>query len=224
MIRTSYKRATVIAAAIAAISLGGCTTIDPNTGERVVNRAATGAIIGAVSGAVAGTAAGGDDRRNAVIGAGIGALAGGAVGGYMDRQEQRMRAEMAGTGVEVVREAEDRIKLVMPADITFDTNQSALKPAFQPVLADVARALVAQPATTIDVIGHADSTGPDAYNQALSERRAGSVVSFLAASGVQPVRMGAIGMGEMAPVASNATEDGRAKNRRVEIKLRAITQ
>jgi outer membrane protein OmpA-like peptidoglycan-associated protein len=204
--------------------LAGCTTIDPTSGERVANRAATGAIIGAITGAAAGTAAGGDDRRNAVIGAGVGALAGGAVGGYMDRQEARMREEMAGTGVEVVRVAEDQIKLVMPSDITFDYNQANLKAGFAPVLADVARALVAQPATTIDVIGHADATGSDAYNQALSERRATTVTSYLASNGVQSVRMAAFGMGETQPVATNASEDGRARNRRVEIKLRAISQ
>ena len=214
----------MIAVGIAALGLAGCTTIDPNTGERVPNRAATGAIIGAITGAAAGTAAGGDDRRNAVIGAGVGALAGGAVGGYMDRQEARMRQEMAGTGVEVVRESESQIKLVMPSDITFDTNQAIVKSGFQPVLADVARALVAQPSTTIDVIGHADSVGTDAHNQALSERRAQAVTSYLAANGVQSVRMAAYGMGETQPVASNATEDGRSRNRRVEIKVRAITQ
>jgi outer membrane protein OmpA-like peptidoglycan-associated protein len=214
----------LIAASIAALGLAGCTTLDPNTGERVPNRAATGAIIGAITGAAAGTAAGGDDRRNAVIGAGVGALAGGAVGGYMDRQEARMRQEMAGTGVEVVRESESQIKLVMPSDITFDTNRSYVKSGFQPVLADVARALVAQPSTTIDVIGHADSTGSDSYNQALSERRAQAVTSYLAGNGVQPVRMAAYGMGESQPVATNATEDGRTRNRRVEIKVRAITQ
>jgi outer membrane protein OmpA-like peptidoglycan-associated protein len=214
----------MIAVGIAALGLAGCTTIDPNTGERVPNRAATGAIIGAITGAAAGTAAGGDDRRNAVIGAGVGALAGGAVGGYMDRQEARMRQEMAGTGVEVVRESESQIKLVMPSDITFDTNQAIVKSGFQPVLADVARALVAQPSTTINVIGHADSVGTDAHNQALSERRAQAVTSYLAANGVQSVRMAAYGMGETQPVASNATEDGRSRNRRVEIKVRAITQ
>jgi outer membrane protein OmpA-like peptidoglycan-associated protein len=214
----------IIAVSLAALGLAGCTTIDPNTGERVPNRAATGAIIGAITGAAAGTAAGGDDRRNAVIGAGVGALAGGAVGGYMDRQERRMREEMAGTGVEVVRVAEDQIKLVMPSDITFDYNQSSVKAGFTPVLSDVARALVAQPATTIDVIGHADATGSDSYNQALSERRAYAVTSYLASNGVQPVRMAAIGLGETQPIATNATDTGRAANRRVEIKLRAIQQ
>jgi outer membrane protein OmpA-like peptidoglycan-associated protein len=214
----------IVAVSLAALGLAGCTTVDPNTGERVPNRAATGAIIGAITGAAAGTAAGGDDRRNAVIGAGVGALAGGAVGGYMDRQERRMREEMAGTGVEVVRVAEDQIKLVMPSDITFDYNQSAVKPAFQPVLADVARALVAQPATTVDIVGHADATGSDSYNQALSQRRAIEVTNYLAGQGVQSVRMASFGMGETQPIATNATEAGRAANRRVEIKLRAIQQ
>jgi outer membrane protein OmpA-like peptidoglycan-associated protein len=211
-------------ALIASLGVVGCTTIDPNTGAKVPNKAATGAIIGAIGGALAGTAAGGDDRRNAVLGAGIGALSGAAVGNYMDRQERELRAKMAGTGVTVERVSESQINLVMPSDITFDYNRAEVKPEFRSVINALASALETQPSTTIDIIGHADSTGTDAYNQDLSERRAQSVAFFLRQQGVQPPRLVAFGRGELEPIASNTTEEGRAQNRRVELKVRALTQ
>jgi outer membrane protein OmpA-like peptidoglycan-associated protein len=210
--------------ALVAFAVTGCTTIDPQTGEKVPNKAATGAIIGAIGGAVAGTAAGGDDRRNAVIGAGIGALSGAAVGSYMDRQEKALRERTAGTGIEVVRTAEDQIQLVMPADITFDYDRADVKTEFRSAVMSVADALKSQPATTIDIIGHADASGSDSYNQTLSERRAQSVANLLQAEGVQRERVVAYGRGELQPIASNDNDAGRAKNRRVEIKLRAVQE
>jgi outer membrane protein OmpA-like peptidoglycan-associated protein len=210
-------------ALVAALSVAGCTTIDPQTGQKIPNKAATGAIIGAIGGAVAGTAAGGDDRRNAIIGAGIGGLSGAAVGSYMDRQERELRAKMAGTGVSVVRVSESQINLVMPSDITFDVDRAEVKNEFRGVVDSLAQALVSQPSTSIDIIGHADSTGADAYNQALSERRAQSVAYLLQQQGVQAPRLVAFGRGEMEPVTSNQTDQGRARNRRVELKVRAVT-
>jgi outer membrane protein OmpA-like peptidoglycan-associated protein len=205
------------------MAVAACTTIDPRTGEKVPNKAATGAIIGAIGGAVAGTAAGGDDRRNAIIGAGIGGLSGAAVGNYMDRQERELRAKMAGTGVSVERVSESQINLVMPSDITFDVNRAEVKPEFRGVISNLAQALASQPSTSIDIIGHADATGSDALNQSLSERRAQSVAYLLEQQGVQAPRLVALGRGELEPVASNATETGRQQNRRVELKVRAVT-
>jgi outer membrane protein OmpA-like peptidoglycan-associated protein len=219
-----HTRLAVSAFALGALALGGCTTIDPATGQQVPNKTATGAIIGALGGAVAGTAAGGDDRRNAVIGAGIGALSGAAVGNYMDRQERELRQRTAGTGIEVVRTAEDQIQLVMPSDITFDYDRADVKAEFRSAVLSVADVLKSQPATTIDVIGHADATGSDSYNQTLSERRAQSVAYLLQGEGVQPQRVVAYGRGELQPIASNDNDAGRAKNRRVEIKLRAVQE
>jgi outer membrane protein OmpA-like peptidoglycan-associated protein len=208
---------------IAAFGVVGCTTIDPNTGQKIPNKAATGAILGALGGAVAGTAAGGDDRRNAIIGAGIGGLSGAAVGGYMDRQERDLRAKMAGTGVTVERVSESEIALVMPSDITFDVDRAEVKSEFRSVISSLGDALKSQPSTSIDIIGHADSTGADAYNQALSERRAQSVAYWLQDQGVQAPRLVAYGRGELQPIASNVTDQGRARNRRVEVKVRAVT-
>jgi outer membrane protein OmpA-like peptidoglycan-associated protein len=208
---------------VAALSVVGCTTIDPQTGQKTPNKTATGAIIGAIGGAVAGTAAGGNDRRNAVIGAGVGALSGAAVGNYMDRQERALRARMAGTGVTVERVSENQINLVMPSDITFDVDRAEVKPEFRSVITSLGEALNAQPSTMIDIIGHADASGGDAYNQALSERRAQSVSYWLQNQGVQAPRLVAVGRGELEPVASNSTDYGRARNRRVEVKVRALT-
>jgi outer membrane protein OmpA-like peptidoglycan-associated protein len=212
----------ILVLAAAGLLAAGCTTTDPNTGEVVRNNTATAAIIGAVGGAVLGSAAGGDDRRNAVIGAGIGALAGAAVGNYMDRQEAALRERMRGTGVTVTRTAENEIMLNMPNDITFDFDRADVKPQFAGTVQSVARNLADFSSTTVDVVGHTDSIGTDAYNQGLSQRRADSVSRALIANGVQPVRIVAVGRGESQPIANNANESGRAQNRRVELRVRAV--
>jgi outer membrane protein OmpA-like peptidoglycan-associated protein len=199
-----------------------CTTTDPYTGEQVPNRTGTGAIIGAGVGAALGALAGGDDRRNAIIGAGIGALSGAAIGNYMDRQEARLRTQLQNSGIGITRVSEDEILLNMPADITFDVDRADVKSRFLPTLRNVAGTLSEFPSTYVDVIGHADSSGADAYNQDLSERRAFAVGSVLINDGVRRERLIARGLGETAPVASNATPDGRAQNRRVEIRLKAV--
>lgn len=208
-------------------ALAACTTVDPYTGQTVRNNTGTGAIAGALGGAALGyltnTNKSSEGRKNALIGAGVGALAGAAVGNYMDRQQAELRRELAGTGVDVTRQGDD-IVLNMPSDITFAVDQSDIQPRFYPVLDDVSRVLNNYPQTLVDVIGHADSTGADAYNQALSERRAASVADYLVSRGrVLPDRLYVAGRGEMAPIASNATPEGRAQNRRVEIILRPYT-
>lgn len=211
------------AVAVAALAVVGCTTTDPYTGEVTPNRTANGAIIGAIAGAAAGTLAGGDDRKNAMIGAGIGAIAGAGVGHYMDAQEAKLRAQLRNTGVGVARTAQDEITLNMPSDITFDVDRSDVKPQFRDTLYNVAQTLREYESTTVDVAGHADSTGTDEYNMALSQRRADAVSAILTSNGVNPVRVVAVGFGESRPIASNDTPEGRAKNRRVEIKLRGVT-
>ncbi len=211
-----------MAVGMAALSVAGCTTVDPVTGERSANRTANAAIIGAIGGAAAGTLAGGDDRRNALIGAGVGALAGAAVGNYMDRQYMNLRERLAGTGVGVERISESQILLQFPADLTFDVDQSDVKNQFVPTLGDVASILHDYPQTTVDVYGHADATGSDAYNQALSERRALSVAALLINGGVIRERVIATGFGESQPVADNSTEWGRERNRRVEVRISAF--
>jgi outer membrane protein OmpA-like peptidoglycan-associated protein len=207
----------------AVMFLVSCTNVDPVTGERTRNNTGTGAIIGAIVGAGAGTLAGGDDRRNALLGAGIGALAGAAIGNYMDRTNQNLRERLAGTGVGVTRVSQSQILLNFPADLTFDFNSDAVKGQFVPTLRNVGSILTEYNQTTVDVYGHADSVGSDEYNQALSERRAMNVGSVLISGGVIRQRLIAEGFGEQRPVASNATDDGRARNRRVEVYISAFT-
>lgn len=212
----------IVTALAAAVFLVGCTTTDPVTGEVSRNNTGTGAIIGAIGGAAAGTLAGGDDRRNALIGAGIGALAGAAIGNYMDRQYQNLRERLAGTGVGVTRVSQEQILLNFPADTTFDFDRDAVKSDFVATLRDVAAILREYDQTTVDVYGHADSVGTDSYNQDLSERRAMNVASVLAQGGVIRQRIVARGYGESRPVASNANDSGRARNRRVEVYISAF--
>jgi outer membrane protein OmpA-like peptidoglycan-associated protein len=213
---------TFLAGVAAALLLVGCTVVDPVTGERTPNRTANAAIIGAIGGAALGTAAGGDDRRNALIGAGVGALAGAAIGNYMDRNEQNLRQQLAGSGVGVTRVNQSQILLNVPADITFDFNRADVKGQFVPTLSDVANVLREYPQTTVDVYGHADSVGSDDYNQELSERRAMAVSSVMINGGVMGQRIIATGFGEQRPVASNESEDGRRRNRRVEVLFSAF--
>ncbi|MCF3640763.1 OmpA family protein [Rhizobium sp. TRM95111] len=213
-------------AAVAAVYLSGCTTTDPYTGEQKMSNTAGGALIGAGLGAATGLLVGNNpvQRRNAaLIGAGVGALAGGAIGNYMDNQESELRAQLQGTGVSVTRVG-DRIVLNMPSNITFATDQDQVIPPFYPTLDSVAIVLRKFDKTLIDVDGHTDSTGSPGYNQALSERRAGNVASYLAARGVDQRRMSAMGYGQERPIASNGDEAGRAQNRRVEIAISPLRQ
>ena len=214
---------TLIAAAAAIGFAAACTTTDPY-GNQTQNRTGTGALAGAAAGALLGTLAGGDDRRNALIGAGVGALAGAGVGNYMDRQEREFRERLRGSGVSVERLPNDELRLIMPGDVTFATDSATVEPRFDPILADVADVLQTYPRTLVDVVGHADSRGDEAYNQRLSERRASSVAQQLISYGVMRDRLYVAGMGERAPIASNATDSGRAANRRVEITIAPLTQ
>lgn len=206
-----------------AMALAACTTIDPQTGMVVRDNTRTGALAGAAGGALLGyltnTNKGEEGRTNALIGAGVGALGGAAVGQYMDRQQAELRRDLAGSGIDVQRQG-DNIVLNMPSDITFAVAQSDIQAQFYPPLDQIAETLKQYPQTVIDIVGHADSTGADDYNQALSERRAASVASYLVSRGVLRDRLFAAGRGESQPIASNATEQGRAQNRRVEVVVR----
>lgn len=205
-----------------ALTLGGCQTTDPYTGERKTANATVGAGVGAVGGAVAGAILGGGKRKGILIGAGLGALTGAAVGDYMDKEEAKLRAKLQGTGVSVSRVG-DTVVLHMPSNITFATDSSNVVSGFYQVLDAVALVINEYEKTYVDIIGHTDSTGPEAYNQRLSEARASSVARYLESQKVLPQRIQTHGMGESAPVASNATAEGRALNRRVEIHLTPLT-
>jgi outer membrane protein OmpA-like peptidoglycan-associated protein len=216
--------ATVVAAATL---LSSCATYTGQTNDADdPNRTRSGALIGAGVGALVGILSGDDAlerRQRALAGAGVGALTGGAVGAYQDRQEAELRRRTAGTGIDVSRDG-DVIKLNLPDAVTFDFNSASLKPQFRPALDGVASTLADYPQTVVEISGHTDSVGSDAYNQRLSEERAGSVANYLVGKGLVRERFEIVGMGERYPVASNDSDDGRARNRRVEVRVVPLTQ
>ena len=214
------KRFVTTAAAVVLLSTTAACITDPNTGERRISKAAIGAVIGGGAGYLLGEVLGGRrDRTERIVGAGIGAIAGGAIGAYMDRQEQELRRQTAGTGVVVEREG-DELLLTMPAGITFAFDRYDIQPQFQETLNQIAQTLQAYPSTLIDVYGHTDTTGTEAYHQALSERRANSVAAYLAGRGVNQARIATQGYGETRPLVSpERTEADRQANRRVEIRI-----
>lgn len=223
----------LLATAVSVAMLAGCQTTggyasnDPEQGEREgMSRTQKGALIGATIGAVAGLLSGDDAterRQRALVGAGVGGLAGGAIGRYQDKQEEALRERMAGTGVDVVRDG-DNITLDMPEAITFAFNSSTLNQRAYGVLDRVADTLREYDQTIIEVAGHTDSVGSEAYNQRLSEQRAQAVANYLISRGISGQRLMVFGAGEMHPVASNETEAGRAENRRVEMTIVPIRQ
>ncbi len=208
--------------AVSLVSLSACVT-DPNTGQQKVSRPTIGAGAGALGGLLLGGLIGGGTGR--IVGAGIGGIAGAAVGYTMDKQIKQLREQTAGSGVDVTPTDNGQAILVnLPNGVTFDTDSTMIKPAFRDTLDRVAQSLVQYPNSLIDVYGHTDSTGSDAYNMTLSQNRAQAVADYLSSRGVAPARIRAQGFGKTRPVASNATEEGRAANRRVEIKIVPVTQ
>ncbi len=203
---------------IGALLLAGCTPPQTKTGQG----AAIGTGIGAAAGAGLGQAIG-RDTQSTLIGAGIGAaiggLAGTSIGRYMDNQETAMRQQLAGVeGANIQRNA-DLLAVTFKSDLLFDTNSATLKAGSFDEISRVARVLQQYPQTSIRIAGYTDSTGTEAYNQQLSERRAEAVKNALAAQGVSASRMLASGYGEGQPIASNATEAGRQLNRRVTLTI-----
>ncbi|NDV11839.1 OmpA family protein [Crenobacter caeni] len=208
------KKQVLIAAIVAgALAVTGCTT-NPLTGQQEMNKTATYGLGAAAACGIAGALiSGGKGARNAALACGA---IGAGVGLYMDNQEKELRAKLANTQVQVERVG-DQIKLVMPENITFALNSYAVSGAAQRALGDVARVLNQYPETTITVNGYTDSSGALAYNMKLSQQRAQAVANVLRADGVAGSRISTRGYGPESPVATNATADGRAKNRRVEI-------
>jgi outer membrane protein OmpA-like peptidoglycan-associated protein len=215
------KLTQLITAAIllASMTLVGCITVDPATGEQRLSKSTMGVGLGAAGGALIGSALG--HSQGALIGAGVGALAGGAIGNDMDRQEAMLRRNLAHSGVRVVRAGND-IRLIMPSDITFANNSAQIDPGFYGTLNSVARVMRDFRNTTIKVAGYTSSTGSDTHNQLLSEDRASHVADYLVAQGVNPNRVTPVGFGKRFAIASNTTREGQAQNRRVEVTLHAI--
>ncbi len=193
--------------------LSACTTVNPYTGQQQTSKAVTYGAGAAVLCGLVGAAESSKRARNAALGCGA---IGAGVGAYMDVQEAKLRQQLEGTGVGVVREG-NSIRLVMPGSITFETDSSVLRGSFYSVLESVGLVLGKYYDTTLRVSGHTDSTGSDQYNRELSRQRAQSVSDYLATQGVARDRMYVEGVGEAQPAADNSTAQGRAANRRVEL-------
>ena len=207
--------ATLIASSLL---LTACTTTNPFTGESQLSKTSVGVGAGALLGGITGALVSKDDRKGALIGAGVGALAGGAVGGYMDNQENQLRQRLQASGVSVTRMGND-IVLNMPGNITFASESAAINPSFTEVLQSVALVLNEYNQTLIDVNGHTDNTGTQFLNQQLSQQRAQAVADYLVSLQVKPQRIAVQGFADTQPIAPNSTPEGRAQNRRVEIRL-----
>ena len=211
--------ALTVSAVLATVTLGGCESMDDQQ-----RRTATGAGVGAAAGAAIGAIGNDSNRgRGAAAGAAIGAAAG-ALGGYiwnkrMESQQKQIQQATQGTGVEVNRTADNRLQIIVPGDIAFDSGQAVIRPNFRTSLDNFAQSLQQNPSSTITIIGHTDSTGSPAVNEPLSLQRADATRDYLVARGVAANRFQIDGRGAREPVASNDTEAGRARNRRVEIFL-----
>lgn len=209
-----------IAIAVMTVSLMTACANDPH------QRAKIGAAVGAVAGAVIGHQV--DDEKGRYVGAAVGALAGGSVGNYMDKQQQELErqlaAEQAAKEIEMQRLADNTIKLDLSSEVSFDSGQSAVKPSFYPSLDKIASVLSQYDQTVIHVVGHTDSDGSDDYNLGLSLDRAEAVQNYLTGKGVTGLRLKVQGRGETEPRAENASAEGKAMNRRVEVFLKPIVE
>jgi len=217
---TQKSRPFFLAGIVGTALLTGCTTADPNTGEQKASHTAQDAGIGAVAGAILGAATSShhDRARGMLTGAAIGGGIGAAVGHHTDQQEAELRKKLENSGIDVQRKG-DTIDLVVPSAISFATNSAQLTPNFYAALNKVAASLKDYPDSNVQIVGHTDSTGAAAYNQQLSVNRANAVVVYLSAQDIAPARMQPVGMGATQPIADNQTAEGRAQNRRVEIKI-----
>lgn len=212
----------VTTALAASLLLSACATNDLGD-SRSLSKTETGALIGAASGAALGAIVGDKNRgKGAIIGAVGGGLAGGAVGYYMDQQskdlQRQLQPEIQRGEITVEKRASDSALLVsMTSSTGFDNLSTVLKPGYLTTLNKISQVLNQYGKTTVTVIGHTDSLGSHADNQVLSEKRAQAVMDHFASQKVNPLRLQSYGRGETEPRADNATEAGRALNRRVEL-------
>ncbi|NBA94989.1 OmpA family protein [Pseudomonas sp. R5(2019)] len=221
------RRMIIVATAVALLS--GCASQNPYDSQGGQAQDSTGMSktakyggLGALAGALAGAAIDHNNRgKGALIGAAAVGAAAAGYGYYADKQEAALRASMANTGVEVKREG-DQIKLIMPGNITFGTDSSAIASSFYSPLNNLANSFKQFNQNNIEIIGYTDSTGSRQHNMDLSLQRAQAVSTYLTSQGVDGTRLSVRGAGPDQPIASNADANGRAQNRRVEVNLKPI--
>jgi outer membrane protein OmpA-like peptidoglycan-associated protein len=200
--------------------LSACATYDPYTGDKKVRKSVKYGAAGAIVCGLIGATKNSKNARNAAAGC---AAIGAGIGAYMDHQETELRRELEGTGVRVVRNG-DQIQLVLPGNVTFNSNEYSIKGNFYSVLNSVAKVLYKYKDTDLDIVGYTDSQGSNEYNFKLSDDRARSVKNYLVNQNVDPTRLKAFGEGENRPIADNNTSNGREQNRRVELYIVAKPQ
>ena len=212
---------------IATLILTGCAA---DSGPQI-NRPYTeaGIVLGAASGALLGAVAYGTGNSRAVLlGAIGGGIAGGAVGAYMDSQKKDLEKNLA-KEIQLRQARVDEmpnhvVRVTMTGDTGFNTNSTDIKPGFHTTLDKIADVVVRYGKTTLTIAGHTDDVGSAQYNQGLSERRARAVAQYLESKKVNEARLSLVGKGESMPIASNASEGGRAENRRVEIYVQPVVE
>ena len=207
------KNKKIIASCMLALSLVGCTGLGAGNGGYTAGGAAGGAAVGALAGQIIGK-----DTKGTLIGAAVGSLLGMGWGAYKDNQAKELRAALQGTQAEV-RNDGNALVVNLPGGVTFASDSANISSGFYSALNGIVQTLVRYPETRIQVNGYTDSTGGDAHNQELSERRAYSVAQYLISQGVSSNRIIANGFGSSNPIASNATPAGRQANRRVEVRI-----
>ena len=212
---TKMKSPALLLATASLLVTAACTdpgTVAPNGNQKTQQ----GALIGGLVGAVTGAAVSDNKATGALLGGAIGAAGGAAIGNALDRQEAELRQSLRNDDIQITNTG-DRLIVTMPQDILFAVDSFTVQPGLRGDLGRVAQSLQNYPNSTVQVIGHTDSTGDAGYNQGLSERRANAVADVLMNNGVPFRRTQAFGRGENQPVASNLSAAGRAENRRVEI-------
>ena len=213
--KATLIRSTLCATAFA-VAATGCADMS-QTQRGTATGAGVGAGLGAILGAATGGGGSGRATRGAVRGAAAGAIAGNVWSRHMEQQRQQMEQATRGTGVQVSQTSDNRLKLEIPSDVSFDTNRSDIKSNFRPILDRFAQTLNENPATNVTIIGHTDNTGGDQINQPLSLDRAAHTRDYLTARGINPARITVEGRAAREPIANNDDPSGRARNRRVEI-------
>lgn len=198
-----------------ALVLSACAVPDSNPDNP---RTQNGAVIGGIIGGLIGASSSDDKLIKGAVGAGIGAAVGGVIGQQLDRQAEDLRNDIGNDAV-TIENTGTELRVTLPQDLLFDVDSANLRSDLQSDLLALASNLNQYPDSTVEITGHTDDTGSDAYNFDLSTRRAASVAGVLIDGGVLSNRLTTLGAGETRPIASNETDAGRAQNRRVSIRI-----
>jgi len=205
-----------IAALALTLTASGCANLTA-TQQGTATGAGIGAGVGGILGAATGGGGGGRTAAGVAIGGALGAVLGNVWSTRMENQKRAMQQATQGTGVQVTQTADNRLKLEVPSDISFDVGRADIRPDFRAVLDKFALTLNDNPASVVTIIGHTDNTGSDAVNDPLSMQRAARTRDYLTTRGVSPGRFHIDGRGSHEPLVANSSDANRARNRRVEI-------